>query len=95
MTNEQLAQKYANWAQKCLAALKILIICAVAVIGVLAVFAAIAFSINMQESNPTGFLVGLLILSMLAVVCIICALIVLFKAAIAIKKLKNLGADKS
>lgn len=95
MTNEQLAQNYANRAQKCLAAIKILIIGAIAAVAVLVVFASIALGVHMQESNPQGLLLGLIILGMLAAVCVIGALAALLTAIITIKKLKNLGADKS
>lgn len=95
MTDEQLAQIYANRLNKCLAALKISVISAISAIAVLVVFALIAGGVHMQESNPQGLLLGLLILSMIAVACVIGALISLLTATITIKKLKKLGADKS
>lgn len=95
MTNEQLAQKYASRAQKCLTVIKVLMICAVVAIAVLIIFAAIAVGVNMQESNPQGMLLGIVIPGMLAVACVIGALAALLTATITINKLKKLGADKS
>ena len=95
MTNEQLAQKYANSLNRCLTALKISVIGAIAAIAVLVVFALIAGGAQMQESNPQGLLLGVVIPGIIAVACVVCALISLLTATITMKKLKRLGADKS
>ena len=65
MTNEQLAQKYSNRLSKCLAAVKILMICAIVAVAALVIFALIALVTKMQDSNPDGVLLGAIIPGMM------------------------------
>ena len=95
MTNEQLAQKYANRLNKCLAAIKILMICVMVAIAALVIFAFIALGLNMQKSNPEGLLLGVIIPGFTAAACIIGVLATIITAKIAMNGLKKLGTDKS
>lgn len=95
MTNEQLAQKYVNRLNKCFAAIKILIICAIVAVAALVIFAVIAVAVSMPKSNPDGMLLGVIIPGAFAVVCIIGAFSALVTAKIVMSKFKKLGADKS
>lgn len=95
MTNEQLAQKYAKRLKKCLAAIKVFIICAIAAIAALVVFILIAVLSGMQEGNPNGLLLGVIIPGTFAVACVIGAIATLVTAKITITEFKKLGADKS
>lgn len=94
MTNEQLAQKYSNRLNKCLAAIKVLMICAIVAIAALVIFAIIALGVKMQESNPDGVLLGVIIPGIIAVACVIGALSALVTAKIVMSKFKKLAADK-
>lgn len=95
MTNEQLAQKYAKRVQRCIAAMKIFLICVLAMIAVLVIFVLIANGLNMKESNPLGFQWGMLIIAMPAVLCAMGAIITMIIANITMFRFKKLGADKS
>lgn len=93
MTNEQLAEKYAKRAQRCIAAMKIFIICILAVIAVLVIFVLIASGLNMQQSNAFGMQLGMLIIAIPAVACAVCAIVTMTIAYITMFKLKRLGKD--
>lgn len=95
MNNEQLAKIYANRLNKCLLAIKIFMISAMTAIAALVAFALIAICVNMQESNPQGVLLGIVVLGLFAAACVIGALSTLLTAKITMTKLKKLGADKS
>lgn len=95
MTNEQLAQMYADRLKKCLAAIKIFVIGAMAAVAALIIFAMIALGVNMQESNPYGLLLGVIILGVLAVACVLGAMATLVAAKITVNKFKKLDTSKS
>ena len=95
MTNEQLAERYALRLKRCLTAVKIFLISSAAAIVALVIFAAVAVGINMQESNPQGLLLGVIITGMFAVVCIVGALTVILIAKITLTRLKKLGTEQS
>lgn len=94
MTNEQLAKKYATTLNKCLTAIKILVICAIAAVGVLVVFAVIAAGANMQTNNPEGVLLGVVILGAFAAACVTGALAALLTAKTVMVKFKKLDKNK-
>ena len=91
MNKEQLAEKYATRINKCLLALKILIISAGVSIAALVIFVVIAGGVNLWESNADGVLLGIVIPGIVASACVTGALAVLIAAKITIKKLKKLG----
>ena len=95
MTNEELAQRYADRLIKCLTAIKIFVIGAIAAVAALIIFAMIAIGVNMQESNPSGLLLGVIILGTLAVACVLGAMSTLVAAKITVTKLKKLDTAKS
>ena len=95
MDKEQLAERYASRLARCLAAVKILIISSVTAIAALIIFTAVAFGINMQDSNPEGLLLGVIIVGFVAVACVVGALSAIVTAKITLTRLKKLGAEQS
>ena len=93
MTKEQQAERYATRLGRCLTAVKILVIAAVAAIAALVVFVAVAVGVNMQDGNPEGVLLGAIIPGMFAAACVIGAISALVTAKISVVKLKKLGSE--
>lgn len=95
MDKEQQAERYAVRLGRCLTAIKILIIAAVAAIAALIVFVVVALGVSMQNGNPEGVLLGAIIPGAIAVACVAGALASLIIARITMVKLKKLGSEQS
>lgn len=93
MDKEELAALYAARLNRCLAAMKILIILAAAAVVGLLVFFAVASGINMKDSNPNGVLLGIIIPAGTAAAAVTGALTSVVVAKITMVKLKKLGAE--
>lgn len=89
MTNEQMKEKYVSRLNKCLSAIKILVICAMAAVAALIIFIVAAKGVELQDSNPEALMIGVIIPGSIAAACVIGALSALGTAAVTLKKLNK------
>lgn len=90
MTNEKQANIYVARLKRCLGAVKILVICAIAAVAALLIFSMAANGAGMKESNYGGMLLGIILIGSIAVLCIIGAVVTVVVAKITVSALKKL-----
>ena len=91
MDKSQLAELYTAKLKRCITVIKILVICMIAALAALVIFATAATGTGMKTSNYGGMLLGIIIISGAAFLCAFGVATAFIIASVYLKKLKNLG----